>query len=44
MICDNMGRDRDASVIVIIILIQNWTLVRPTIFHPFPQWIIVLIE
>jgi hypothetical protein len=37
-----MGRDRDVSVI--IILIQNWTLVRPTIFHPFLQQIIVLIE
>jgi hypothetical protein len=42
MICDNMGWERDVSVI--IILIQNWTLVRPTIFHPFLQQIIVLIE
>ena len=37
-----MGRERDVSVI--IILVQNWSPVKSTIFHPFPHRIILIIE
>jgi hypothetical protein len=37
-----MGRERDVAVI--IILVQNWSPVRSTIFHPFPHRIILIIE
>jgi len=37
-----MGRERDVAVI--IILVQNWSPVRSTIFHPFPHQIILIIE
>jgi len=42
LISNNMGRERDVAVI--IILVQNWSLVRSTIFHPFPHRIILIIE
>ena len=37
-----MGRERDVTVI--IILVQNWSPIRSTIFHPFPHQIILIIE
>src|SRR6185369_1121988 len=37
-----MGRERDVAII--IILVQNWSPVRSTIFHPFPNRIILIIE
>src|SRR6185312_8825327 len=37
-----MGRERDVAVI--IILVQNWSPVRSTIFHPFPHRIFLIIE
>jgi len=37
-----MRRERDVSVI--IILVQNWSAVRSTIFHPFPHRIILIIK
>jgi hypothetical protein len=42
MIPDKLGRDRDVTVI--IILVKNRIPIRSTIFHPFPQWIILIIE
>jgi hypothetical protein len=37
-----MGRERDVTVI--IILVQNWSFIRSTIFHPFPNRIMLIIE
>jgi hypothetical protein len=39
-----MGQERDVTVIIIIILVQNWSFIGSTIFHPFSNRIVLIIE